>query len=191
MSKESKKDLIADSALTCFTKSGYSGTSVDEIVKASGVSKGGIYWHFKSKEDIFLYIAERHIHEQTSKFISTLNKGDSATDILTKYLENRLASIDPSISTLFAEFFLQAKDQEIIDQLKGIFHKTMRFLYDIIHEAIEKGEFRLLDPIAVTHTYIGLINGLCHQWMHHKDNQILEHHAKIALDIFIKGIENR
>ncbi|ABO51451.1 transcriptional regulator, TetR family [Desulforamulus reducens MI-1] len=191
MIKESKKDLIADSALICFTKSGFSGTSVDEIVKASGVSKGGIYWHFKSKEDIFLYIAERHIGEHISSFISILKEDDSPKDMLTKYMENCLATIDPNISTLFAEFFLQAKDQEIIDNLKGIFHKNMGFLYDIIRDAIDNGEFRPLDPIAVTHTYIGLINGLCHQWMHHKDKQFLELNARTALDIFIKGIENR
>lgn len=49
MDKDSKKDLIADAALACFLSTGYGGTSVDDIVKASGMSKGGIYWHFKSR----------------------------------------------------------------------------------------------------------------------------------------------
>ena len=104
------------------------------IGKAPDFAKGGIYWHFKSKEDIFLYIAERHIGEHISSFISILKEDDSPKDMLTKYMENCLATIDPNISTLFAEFFLQAKDQEIIDNLKGIFLKIWVFSMIVVHD---------------------------------------------------------
>ncbi|MBC7330889.1 MAG: TetR/AcrR family transcriptional regulator [Synergistetes bacterium] len=53
----SKKDLtrekILNAALECFAEKGYKETTVDEIAKRANVSKGNIYWHFKSKLEIF------------------------------------------------------------------------------------------------------------------------------------------
>jgi AcrR family transcriptional regulator len=43
-----------EAALHCFSKHGYHGARMDDIVDQSGLSKGAIYWHFKSKEELFL-----------------------------------------------------------------------------------------------------------------------------------------
>jgi AcrR family transcriptional regulator len=42
-------------------KHGYAGASVDTIVEAAGLSKGTFYWHFKSKEELFLALIEERI----------------------------------------------------------------------------------------------------------------------------------
>jgi AcrR family transcriptional regulator len=51
---EVRRTQILDAALRCFSKRGYHGARMDDIVDLSGLSKGAIYWHFKSKEEIFL-----------------------------------------------------------------------------------------------------------------------------------------
>lgn len=59
MSKESKlskaertRQLIVEQAAILFNQKGFSGTSMDDIMKATGLSKGGLYGNFKKKEDI-------------------------------------------------------------------------------------------------------------------------------------------
>jgi len=51
MKAESRKKIL-DAALELFAHHGYHATSVDRIARAAGVSKGGIYVHFSSKEDL-------------------------------------------------------------------------------------------------------------------------------------------
>jgi AcrR family transcriptional regulator len=46
-------------ALDLFTRAGYEGTSVAEVLAASGVSKGSLYHHFEDKQALFVAVLER------------------------------------------------------------------------------------------------------------------------------------
>src|SRR5512142_87684 len=46
-----RKDLMA-TAIDCFARYGYQGTSIDRIASAAGVTKGAIYYHFRDKEEL-------------------------------------------------------------------------------------------------------------------------------------------
>lgn len=54
LSKEKRREQIKGIALKLFIDNGYSTTTMDEIVQAVGISKGGMYHHFSNKEEIFL-----------------------------------------------------------------------------------------------------------------------------------------
>ncbi|EGC96106.1 DNA-binding transcriptional repressor AcrR [Escherichia fergusonii ECD227] len=49
---------ILDVGLRLFSQQGVSSTSLAEIAKAAGVTRGAIYWHFKNKSDLFSEIWE-------------------------------------------------------------------------------------------------------------------------------------
>ena len=50
-SPEVRRAQILDAAQTCLARSGYHLTTMDDVVRESGLSKGSLYWHFDSKED--------------------------------------------------------------------------------------------------------------------------------------------
>ena len=54
---------ILEVAAEAFAERGYAGTSVNDVLKASGVTKGGFYFHFPSKEALALATL-RHKQEQ-------------------------------------------------------------------------------------------------------------------------------
>lgn len=54
LTKEKRRKQIKDISLKLFIDKGYSKTTMDEIVQAVGISKGGMYHHFSNKEEIFL-----------------------------------------------------------------------------------------------------------------------------------------
>ena len=54
LSKEKRREQIKGIALKLFIDNGYSKITMDEIVQAVGISKGGMYHHFSNKEEIFL-----------------------------------------------------------------------------------------------------------------------------------------
>jgi AcrR family transcriptional regulator len=60
MKAESRKAVLA-AALEAFARKGFSATTTDEIAKKAGVSKGLIFTHFRTKEEILLTILKEEI----------------------------------------------------------------------------------------------------------------------------------
>ncbi|KJE49987.1 MULTISPECIES: TetR/AcrR family transcriptional regulator [Acidiplasma] len=56
-SSETRKKII-ESAISIFSKYGYSGASMEKITEKAGISKGLIFWYFKKKEDLIIEIAK-------------------------------------------------------------------------------------------------------------------------------------
>jgi AcrR family transcriptional regulator len=44
---------VLETALTVFTRHGFRKTSIEDIAKAAGISRQGIYFHFKNKDELF------------------------------------------------------------------------------------------------------------------------------------------
>ncbi|MFH1686786.1 MAG: TetR/AcrR family transcriptional regulator [bacterium] len=62
---ERRQQLLA-AARELFVKKGYRGTTTEEIARRAGVTKGALYFHFKTKEDLFLELVRSFVeqHEQ-------------------------------------------------------------------------------------------------------------------------------
>ncbi|MGD8474909.1 MAG: helix-turn-helix domain-containing protein, partial [Anaerolineae bacterium] len=56
---EETRTRILDVAQEAFARYGYDATGVAEICRRAGVTKGGFYHHFPSKQDVFLEMLER------------------------------------------------------------------------------------------------------------------------------------
>lgn len=54
--EELRRQLIVEAAARCFLHSGYGATTVDDVCREAGVSKGGLYTYFKSKEALFAQV---------------------------------------------------------------------------------------------------------------------------------------
>ena len=56
------KRAIFESAIKVFSNYGYTGATMDEVVARAGVAKGSLYYHFKSKEELFIFIIKEGIN---------------------------------------------------------------------------------------------------------------------------------
>ncbi len=77
MNKTKTKELIFHSAIKVFSESGYRGATMDEIATNADLVKGTLYYHFKSKEEIFNFIVEEGLqilHNQVTK-VQVMNIG--------------------------------------------------------------------------------------------------------------------
>lgn len=62
-SRETRRQEILKAARRLFSEKGYRATTMDDITHASGLTKGGIYWHFNAKWEIFMAIFREHIRQ--------------------------------------------------------------------------------------------------------------------------------
>ena len=69
--EQQRRDQILAAAMACFARQGYHATSMDDVVRESGLSVGAIYTYFASKEDLFLALSDRRA-EQTLSYLNEL-----------------------------------------------------------------------------------------------------------------------
>lgn len=67
--RSSAREKLLDSALSVIRQKGYSATTVDDLCHAAGVTKGGFFHHFKSKEDLAVAAADHFSRIADSIFV--------------------------------------------------------------------------------------------------------------------------
>ena len=65
---------LLSAAEEVFVRDGYEAAQLDEIAATAGRSKGAVYTHFKSKEDLFLALFEHRTRSYVERFVSSLRK---------------------------------------------------------------------------------------------------------------------
>lgn len=84
---EERKNQLLMSAQSLFIQKGYRDTTMDQIAKKAGVTKGALYFHFKNKEDI-LYELMKHVGEHyANAIIENRDKIKSPADFLMIFLD--------------------------------------------------------------------------------------------------------
>ncbi len=73
---QARRQQILDAARRCFLRDGFHATSVQDILHEAGMSAGGVYRYFKSKEDIIEAVGAENVALVTSAFESALSKSD-------------------------------------------------------------------------------------------------------------------
>jgi AcrR family transcriptional regulator len=68
-----KKTQIVEAADLLFDKQGFKATSMQEVANHAGVSKGSVYLHFKSKDELLLAVCERHTDKITQRIKEILH----------------------------------------------------------------------------------------------------------------------
>lgn len=95
----SKKDVIREGALRAFAQNGYAETTMDAIADVAKVAKGTLYYHFKTKEELFYYVNQQGV--------------DLLIQVVTQAMEDEGRSVAERMLFVFDEhlrFFADNKD---------------------------------------------------------------------------------
>lgn len=94
MGKQVGKQQLTDQAIALFRAKGYSATSIDEIVKACGITKGSLYYHFRSKEELALAAMDQ-VHRHFVDHVFHLITAVETPGV------DELAAFDQAVETFF------------------------------------------------------------------------------------------
>ncbi|MFK7927841.1 MAG: TetR/AcrR family transcriptional regulator [Myxococcota bacterium] len=159
---ESVQSAILGHATRLFGQKGYGSTSVRELVEAAGVSKPTLYYHFGSKEALFLATAELHLHHLDRLIQDAIAASDTLEGQLESLFAAKLAfaGTQPDV-VRFLVFFLHQVDhgQPEID-LMSVDATLVRYLGEAFYLALERKEIATdADiPVAVV-SFLGIIRG--------------------------------
>ncbi len=137
-------DQIKKAALRLFANKGYEATSIYDITNAVGISKPGFYYHFVSKEELFLNILKEIADQLTDQINRSLNDSQPGNthDILMtvftaaiKYFENKSKLLFWNRATIMAVSETDLKKPEKLNNL--IYDHEQKFR-ELLINAIEK-----------------------------------------------------
>src|SRR3954447_3687920 len=75
------RTALLEAALAVFAERGYRDASVDEVAERAGYSKGAVYWHFSSKDDLFFALWEEHVDRPGNETIKLRESAASDHDM--------------------------------------------------------------------------------------------------------------
>jgi len=190
---EDTKRRIADAAKTLFMQKGYKATSIEEIVDATGSSKGNIYYHFKSKEGLFLYLIEEWDLEWEQKwsckepqYTTTIDKLYGIADQLV------FDDLNHPFSKALDEF-MNSNDnmtEDVEQRIVQIIRSHLEFNQKVLQQGIDRGEFENHNVEQLAIIFESLIIGLSQMSRITKvENALSLYHA--AIKVFLHGIEKK
>ncbi len=146
--KEQTRTRLVEAALRVFALHGYDHATVEEISLAAGYSKGAYYFHFDSKEGIFLELLSAWIEGQTQRLRAFETSTAPPAVALIETLESLLRYDDRDVhwAPLLLEFWAQAYRN---DRVQGLLQKAYGRWLGLLKEMLERSERKGLISLAV------------------------------------------
>lgn len=160
------RQRILQAAVEVFARKGYHATRVDEIVAASQTSKGAVYFHFPSKQEIFLGLV------------------DYFAGLLEKRLQNAIAAesggvrrVDAALRACletFGEYRQLAKiflvqavglGQAFEEKRQEIHVRFVRLIQEHLDAAVREGDIPPLDTDVAAYAWMGAIDEVVVRWV--------------------------
>lgn len=192
MTELETREHILTVASALIAEKGFDKTSMNEIVRASGISKGGIYWHFKSKDEIIFAIVEAMFIEQLH-FLEEILSGEGRADerfiALIDMIAGSLEQISiamPSPIDVYAETM---RKPELQSELKHFFRHYQELLLALIEQGNRDGDFSVDNPELTAFTFMSSIEGAILLHSVAQPEQKLADVLKRTTQIFLQGIK--
>jgi AcrR family transcriptional regulator len=161
-SPDERAAQILDAARACFMRAGYFATKMDEIARESGLSKGGIYFHFDSKRDIFRSLVEREYNRDMEFIDGVLDSERDITSILIglgeHFVQQFAATDKPRFTAIIAEMAI--RDDEISDMLQQLQDSYIERLASVLDRAMDEGQLRQVDATTTAILLKAIIDGI-------------------------------
>ncbi len=163
---QSTHQRILEAAIQVFSSKGYHDTRVDEIVDVSQTSKGSVYFHFPSKEDIFLALVDEFaalLEKRLKRVLETETSGVRRVQAALRVCVETFGSQ----RALAKIFLIQAVGlgEAFETKRQQVNEKFALIIQEQIEQAIVEGEIPPLDSETAAHVWMGALYDVIVCWV--------------------------
>lgn len=151
-------EKILSVSLQLFTTKGYEKTTIQDIVEQLGMSKGAIYHHFKSKEDILNALFEKTYEQDNyAKQMEIMSRNISGLEKIRAIFRIQLDDNEKrAVDNIMVNF---VKDPRmLVANLKKMMNESSEMASQLIILAMEDGSIKKQDPVCATQVVMLLVN---------------------------------
>ncbi len=186
-----KTRRILDAAASVFARRGFSEARMDDVATEAGVSKGGLYLHFKSKDDLFDAIVGHVVSRQSRRLVLVKHAegpvSDRLQDYFGGYIED-LMSMERLYPVILEVYARAARHESLRRMLLRYVDTALPDLSALVAEGIASGEFSDADPDEVALQLYSLLEGLALFWGLAPERLPMPDTADRAVRRFIAGL---
>lgn len=162
----SRRERILDAAFHAFATRGYRDTAVDDIAAASETSKGGIYFHFPTKESIFRELmgatADRlvaKVERAVARETEPVGRAEAALHaVLTAFAGHRTTARLLFLDTIGAGRVFQA-------ETNALHARFAQLIQGYLDEAVATGAIAPIDTRITSIAWFGALNEVVARWL--------------------------
>lgn len=186
-----RRQQILDAALKVFSRLGFCEARMDDIVDESGLSKGALYWYFKSKDEIIISIMDQLFSREMDDLRRMVESEGSARGRLLTVGRSVVAEFTKmaSLMPVAYEFYAQApRRPEVRESLNRYYQEYLMLLARMIEQGVRDTEFREVNESEVAIALAALVEGLALLWVLDPKTVDLEAVSETAFDLLINGL---
>ena len=172
---------------------GYHATRMEDIAAAAHVSKGSLYYHFRTKQDLFIELIEEFLSAERQRLKVKLATGMPARHTLREAFYEGFKQADsmPGLMRGMVDFYLLAvREAEFRKRFDGYYDEWVSLCAEVIRRGIASGEFSAsLDPDATGWTLVTALDGvmLTHIMLNHQERSVET--AALCLRLLLAGMQ--
>jgi TetR/AcrR family fatty acid metabolism transcriptional regulator len=187
--KELTRERILEAAEKLFAEKGFHETAMDEIVRASKVSKGGVYFHFPSKEELFFALLDkladalqREVQREIARRRGAVAKIQGALEVVLRTLtsQRHLAQIILRQGHGLGPSFERKRLE--------IYSRFARLIKENLDEALAEGSIPPINTEITAYAWLGAINELVLRWIYTGQPDPLTQTLPTLQELFLRGI---
>ncbi|MEG1494496.1 MAG: TetR/AcrR family transcriptional regulator [Gordonibacter sp.] len=163
---EERREAIVGAAVETFGLSDYKGASTDAIARKAGISKGLLFFYFKNKRELYLYLM-RHLMDVVTKVVvdERFYEIDDFFELF-KYAANRkkdaLSKMPYLLDFSIRAFYPEHKD--VKDTMNGWTQAQIDLMFSTFFKNVRLDKFRDgVEPKKVVDMMIWMADGYLHQ----------------------------
>jgi AcrR family transcriptional regulator len=157
---EGRRREILVAAAAVFARDGYASASLDDVAAQIGVTKGVIYYYFRSKEEIFTEIRATAIRDAIARLEEIVAAGGPPERLLRAAVRDLVDHIFDDLDRYANVLSAQRLSPESHATIRELQRHYERLVHDIVVEGIRAGVFAERDPKATTFTLLRACLGI-------------------------------
>lgn len=154
---------IRDGAYRLFAEKGFKEVTMKDICERTGLSRGGLYRHYESTEQIFLEIVDAFSNQQKNEVFSRMEKHVPAVvileELLSKY-EREMNDSENSFSLAICEYYSDPAISKEDNAVKRQYEISKATWTALINYGIGTKEFKRVNPESVFHILVFAYQGV-------------------------------
>lgn len=157
------KQAIMENAYGLFAEKGFKEVTMKDICERTGLSRGGLYRHYESTEQIFLEIVNAFSDQQKNEVFTKIERHISATVILEELLSryaSEMMDCENSLSLAICEFYSNPAISKEDNSVKKQYEISKSTWVQLINYGISRKEFNRVNPEAVFNVIVFAYQGV-------------------------------
>ena len=165
LQSEQTRQQIIDAATLLFVRKGFYGTSIADLAKATGLTKGALYHHFENKDALFFAVIKSVRDVWNKKVVRDVLSSKDALDRLIMLIENHthLLLNDTQLCLLLNGLIMEMDgiNPEFMVTLQDVYTDLIDFIESIIRKGQTAGQIRSdLDARLVALNIVSILRSI-------------------------------